>query len=59
MKDSEEITLLKEEVKALKTEVAGLKEFIRAMYSMMNEDDEYDDTPYELYGSPGMGRYNT
>lgn len=57
MKPTDELTELKAEVKALKSEIAGLKEFIQAMYSMMSEEEDYDDPP--SFGGPGFGRYNT
>lgn len=60
MNGLEEIALLKKEVKDLKTEVAGLRDFIANMYSMMSDGDEDgDDFPFEMYGNPGMGRFNT
>jgi cell division protein FtsB len=55
MIQKDEVTALRAEVKELKKEVAGLKEFIRAMYSMMSEEEDYDDS----LGSSGFGRYNT
>jgi len=57
MMRKDELTALRAEVKALKEEVAGLREFIEAMYSMMSEDEEYDDLSYG--GNSGFGRYNT
>jgi len=56
MMRKDELTALRAEVKALKEEVAGLREFIEAMYSMMSEDEEYDDMSYS---NSGFGRYNT
>jgi len=56
MMRKDELTALRAEVKALKAEVAGLREFIEAMYSMMSDDEEYDEPPF---GSSGFGRYNT
>ncbi|MCL2509938.1 MAG: hypothetical protein FWF07_02525 [Methanomassiliicoccaceae archaeon] len=56
MIQKDEMIALRAEVKALKEEVAGLREFIQAMYSMMSDEDEYDDEPPF---SPGFGRYNT
>jgi hypothetical protein len=55
MKRTDDVAALKAEVKALKVEVAGLREFIQAMYQMMNDEDDYDDPP----GGSGFGRYNT
>jgi hypothetical protein len=57
MMQKDELVALRAEVKALKKEVAGLKEFIHAMYSMMNDEEEYDD--YPALGGSGFGRYNT
>jgi hypothetical protein len=59
MKKADELTALKAEVKALKSEVAGLKEFIQAMYSLMSEEEEYDEVPPGLFGNAGFGRFNT
>ncbi|MDR1404151.1 MAG: hypothetical protein LBJ20_01095 [Candidatus Methanoplasma sp.] len=59
MNKSNEINELKAEVRALKSEVAGLKEFIQAMYSMMSEDEDCDDSSLEFCGNSGFGRYNT
>jgi len=56
IQQKDDLTALKAEVKALKDEIAGLREFIQAVYSMMSEEEEYDDPP--LYNS-GFGRYNT
>lgn len=57
MNELEDIAALKKEVKALKTEVAGLKEFIRAMYSMISDEDDYEED--DMFAGPGIGRYNT
>jgi len=59
MMQKDELTALKAEVKALKSEIADLKEFIQAMYSMISEEEEYDDAPPGLFGNSGFGRYNT
>lgn len=60
MNQPEEIRLLKEEVKALRTEVKGLKEFINAMYNILIEEgEEYEDSPLEMFGNSDLGRYNT
>ncbi|MDR1954352.1 MAG: hypothetical protein LBP82_00145 [Candidatus Methanoplasma sp.] len=58
MKNTDEVAALKAEVRALKSEVAGLKEFIQAMYSMMSDEEDYDDPP-AFGGNSGFGRYNT
>jgi hypothetical protein len=55
---TDELTALKAEVKALKSEIANLKEFIQAMYSLISEEEEYDDSA-GLFGNSGFGRYNT
>ncbi|MCL2032332.1 MAG: hypothetical protein FWH45_02595 [Methanomassiliicoccaceae archaeon] len=60
MKQTDEMAALRAEVKALKVEIAGLKEFIQAMYSMISDDEEYDDDPPMAFGgNSGFGRYNT
>ena len=44
------------QIDALKAEVKTLKEFVRALYHMITEDDEdYDD----YSGGAEVGRYNT
>jgi len=57
MMPTDELSALKAEVKALKSEIAGLIEFLQAMYSMMSEEEEYDEPP--TFGNSGFGRYNT
>jgi len=56
MMQKDELVALRAEVTALKKEVEGLKDFIRGMYTMINEDEGYDDPPI---GGSGFGRYNT
>jgi len=58
MNDIQDIENLKAEVKALRTEVKDLKEFIRAMYSMISEEDEGYDAG-DFLGGAEVGRYNT
>jgi hypothetical protein len=48
---------LKLEVDALRAEVKGLKEFVRILYSMMMEEEEYDASDFQ--GGIEMGRFNT
>ena len=57
MMNKDELAALKAEVRALKSEIAGLKEFIQAMYSMISDEDDYDNSPF--CGESGFGRYNT
>lgn len=46
------------EIDALKAEVKGLKEFVKALYSMItDEDEEYDASDYP--GGVEVGRFNT
>jgi hypothetical protein len=59
MKRTDEVAALKAEVKALKNEVAGLREFIQAMYSMMNDEEDCHDLSMGFGGNSGFGRYNT
>ena len=51
-----EVTALRAEVKALKEEIAGLREFVQAVYSMMSDEEEYDDQPFD---NCDFRRYNT
>ena len=45
------------QIDALKAEVRTLKDFVRALYNMISEDDDgYDDT---YPGGPEIGRFNT
>jgi hypothetical protein len=58
MNEIQDIESLRTEVKALRSEVRDLKEFIRAVYSLINEEEE----DYLCGDSPGdaeIGRYNT
>jgi len=43
------------QIDALKAEVKTLKEFVRALYNMIVEDEEEDD----YLGGAEVGRYNT
>lgn len=58
MSEENDIKLLRDEIKSLKAEVEDLKEFVKAMYCMIADDDEdYDEG--EFIGGPEMGRFNT
>jgi Septum formation initiator len=57
MADSEEITALKEEIRMLRSEMESIKEFVKAMYGMIGDDEDYDSSEYS--GNAGMGRFNT
>ena len=48
---------LQQQIDALKAEIKTLKEFVRALYNMIteDEDDDYEDYP----GGAEVGRYNT
>ena len=47
---------LQQQIDALKAEIKTLKEFVRALYNMIAEDDD----DYEEYsGGAEVGRYNT
>ncbi|MDR3283350.1 MAG: hypothetical protein LBS92_07095 [Candidatus Methanoplasma sp.] len=56
MKEPSEITSMKAEIKALRAEVDTLRDFVRALYSMM-DDEECDCEEYSGGFSPG--RFNT
>lgn len=58
MKNIDEIEVLKSEVAILKTEVNDLKEFIKAMYCMISDDEEYDSSS-ELMPGNMISRFNT
>ncbi|MDR2846216.1 MAG: hypothetical protein LBV63_02930 [Candidatus Methanoplasma sp.] len=58
MSEREELKSLKEEVRALRSEVDTLKDFVRAMYSMIGDDEEYDSTD-EFVNGLNSGRFNT
>lgn len=57
MNAPEDIESLRAEIKALKTEVNSLKEFVKAMYCMLNEEEEYE--AGDFTGGAEMGRFNT
>ncbi len=46
---------LQRQIDSLKKEIAGLKEFVRALYGMITEEEEDD----EYTGGIEVGRYNT
>lgn len=48
---------LKLEVDALRAEIRELKEFVRTLYSMMVEEEEYDASDFQ--GGIEIGRFNT
>lgn len=49
--------ILKKEIDDLKAEVKSLKEFVRALYAMINDDDEEYSSDYA--GGAEVGRFNT
>ena len=53
-----QIEALRLEVGELKREVADLREFIKGLYSMLNEGEEYEMAPGFLGGAE-YGRMNT
>jgi len=57
MSRSNEITVLKAEIDALKTEMEGLKEFVRAIYNMIGDEEDYESS--EFAPNTNMGRFNT
>ena len=48
---------LQQQIDALKAEVKTLKEFVRALYNMIAEDDDDYDEGYS--GGAEVGRFNT
>ncbi len=59
MNDTQDIAVLKAEIKALKCEVSDLKEFIRSMYHMLSEEGTSDYYFSDQQGGADFGRYNT
>ena len=53
-----QIESLRLEVSELKREVSDLREFIKGLYAMLNEGEEYEVTPGFLGGAE-YGRINT
>ncbi len=49
---------LRLEVEGLKQEVTELREFIKGLYAMLNEGEEYEGSP-EFLGGAEYGRINT
>ena len=47
---------LQRQIDSLRQEVEGLKEFVRALYSMIIEDEDDDE---DYVGGIEFGRYNT
>ena len=60
MSDSKDaqIEALRLEVEDLKREVADLREFVKGLYAMLNEGEEYEVSPGFLGGAE-YGRINT
>lgn len=55
---TDDITELRQEIVYLKKEVEDLREFIKGMYLMLNEGEEYESLPGFLGGAE-YGRMNT
>lgn len=53
-----EIEALRMEVASLRKEVTELRDFIRGLFAMMNEGEEYEGMP-EFMGGAEYGRMNT
>ncbi|MEE3401357.1 MAG: hypothetical protein VZQ28_05295 [Methanomethylophilus sp.] len=52
-----EIENLRLQVRDLKAEVRQLREFVKSLYALLNEDEEYPPDDYE--GGVEFGRVNT
>ncbi|MCH3978193.1 MAG: hypothetical protein LKJ94_04360 [Candidatus Methanomethylophilus sp.] len=52
-----EIENLRLQVRDLKAEVRQLREFVKSLYALLNEDEEYQPDDYE--GGVEFGRVNT
>ncbi|NLU46246.1 MAG: hypothetical protein GXX87_04830 [Euryarchaeota archaeon] len=59
MNDLRDIEQLKTEIKALRTEIKDLKEFVRALYSMIDDGEEEEYLCGDFPGGVEVGRYNT
>jgi len=53
-----EIESLRLEVETLRKELADIREFVKGLYAMLNEGEEYEMTPGFLGGAE-YGRSNT
>jgi hypothetical protein len=58
MNRPQDIELLKTEVRALRSEVKDLKDFVRVLYSMI-DDGEEEYLCGDFPGGVEVGRYNT
>ena len=57
MSKTGDVVALKAEIDALKIEIEELKKFVKALYGMIGDGEEYDSS--SDFASEGMGRYNT
>ncbi|MGI6008694.1 MAG: hypothetical protein ACOX8X_01015 [Methanomethylophilus sp.] len=57
MKDQAEIESLRMQVSDLQAEVRQLREFVKSLYALLNEDEDYQPDDYE--GGVEFGRVNT
>lgn len=56
--EAKQLQDLKDEIESLKSEVGSLREFVKALYSMMDEGEPYEQSG-ELPASLDLGRINT
>lgn len=57
--EERELRDLRQEVTMLRGEVKDLRDFVKAMYAMLNEDGEEYDAPPDFVGGMEFGRTNT
>ena len=58
MTDEKELEVLRVQVADLQKEVAELREFVKSLYLILSEGDEYEGTP-GFMGGAEYGRPNT
>lgn len=49
---------LQKEIDELRTEIKTLKDFVKALYAMINEEEEYEPSS-DYKGGVEVGRFNT
>ncbi|MDD2626269.1 MAG: hypothetical protein PHT00_02120 [Candidatus Methanomethylophilus sp.] len=57
--EQQELTLLKNQVASLQEQVRDLRDFVRAIYTMIENDDGEYEAPADFVGGMEYGRTNT